>query len=501
MKWRLIREQIKEDRGATLMMVAGMLTALMAVSAFAVDLGWLYLNTSRLQKAADSAALAGVVNLPTSPAGADADAQSASAANQFPIGNPAYNTFASQVLPDNTYEVTLGTQVQSFFLRVVGFSDFNITRTSTAQYVLPVPMGSPANCFGIGDPSVLANFPAGSGTAAAEALCDDYAQNFWGAVNGPQTAKEHGDPYMPACITSSGGSCSGGPNTEYNPTDHYFYGIEVPAGKSFLDVWVYDFAFYDRGNFNLETGDSDSLGGSTSGGAHTTISLGRPDLTPYDPADNPIECTVTVNSESSSGTFRNLWAKLCPTVSNPANGLWVVQVSTSGNIGGSNQYSLLANSDNISSSSMPRIYGINDMSIFTNDTDGLATVWLAEILPVHAGKKLVLRFFDPGESAPPAVMQVRKPGGGAATGCSWTSDNGSSGNSCTIVTANGGGSIFNGDWIDMVIDIPSNYNCTQSDNGYSGCYWTMMLNLQTSHDRTTWAARVIGNPVRLVPNN
>ena len=28
----------------------------------------------------------------------------------------------------------------------------------------------------------------------------------------------------------------------------------------------------------------------------------------------------------------------------------------------------------------------------------------------------------------------------------------------------------------------------------------MNLNLQTSHDRTTWSARVIGNPVRLVPN-
>ncbi len=500
MKWRLIREQIKEDRGATLMMVAGMLTALMAVSAFAVDLGWLYLNTSRLQKAADAAALAGVVNLPTSPPGADTDAQSASAANQFPIGNPAYNTFASQILPDNKYQVTLGTQVQSFFLRVVGFTSFDITRTSTAQYVLPVPMGSPANCFGIGDLSVLNNFPGGSGTGAAQALCDDYAQNFWGSVNGTHTAKEHGDPYMPACITSSGGSCSGS-NAEHNTTNHYFYGIEVPAGKSFLDVWVYDLGFYDRNNFNLETGDTDNLSGTTAGGANTTMSLGRPDLTPYDPTDNPIQCTVTVNSGSSSGTYRNLWARLCPQVSNPANGLWVVKISTSGNIGGSNQYSLLANSDNISAASMPRIYGINDMSIFTNEASGNATVWLAEILPVHAGKKLVLRFFDPGESAPPATMTVLTPSGAVASNCSWTSDNGSSGSSCSIITANGGGAIFNADWIDMIIDIPAAYNCNPAANGYSGCYWKMNLDLQTSHDRTTWAATVIGNPVRLVPNN
>ncbi len=497
MKWRLIREQIKEDRGATLMMVAGMLTALMAVSAFAVDLGWLYLNTSRLQKAADAAALAGVVNLPTSPAGADTDARGASAANQFPIGNPAYNTFVSQILPDNKYQVTLGTQVQSFFLRVVGFSDFDIRRTSTAQYVLPVPMGSPANCFGIGDVSVLNSFP---GNSAARDLCDDYAQNFWGAVNGTHTAKEHGDPYMPACITSSGGSCSGGPNTQYDDAKHYFYGIEVPAGKNLLEVWAYDFGFYDRNNFNLETGDSE-LGGSSCCGADTTITVGRPDLTPYDPTDNPVQCTFTVPTGSSSGTYMNRWVNVCGSIANPAAGLWVVQVSTSGNDGGSNQYSLLTNSDNISSSSMPRIYGINDMSIFTNDTDGNATVWLAEILPVHAGKKLVLRFYDPGESAPPATMTVLTPTGSVATNCSWTSDNGSSGSSCAITTATAGGAIFNADWIDMTIDIPAAYNCTQSANGYSGCYWKMNLDLQTSHDRTTWAATVIGNPVRLVPNN
>jgi hypothetical protein len=52
----------------------------------------------------------------------------------------------------------------------------------------------------------------------------------------------------------------------------------------------------------------------------------------------------------------------------------------------------------------------------------------------------------------------------------------------------------------MIIDIPSSYTCTQSANGFSGCYWRMNLDLQTSHDRTTWSARVIGNPVRLVPN-
>jgi hypothetical protein len=487
------------ERGVALLWVAGMLVALLGVSAFAVDLGWLYLNTSRLQKAADAAALAGVVNLPALPAQADADAQSAAAANKFPVGNPVSNTFSSEILIDNTYEVTLGSQVSTFFLKVLGINSFAIQRVATAQYVLPVPMGSPANCFGVGDTSILdgARFPTGSGTFNARDLCDNYTQNFWAAVNGQQTAREHGDPYMTACVTSSGGSCSGA-NPEYDRDRHYFYGIEVPAGKTFLDVWLYDAGFYARSGF-AETGDS-NLGGSTSGGANMVFTLKRPDATPHDPADNPVHCTLTVNSEASSSTYKNLWARVCSQIANPAQGMWVLQVQTSGNIGGTSHYSIMTNTNGISAASNPRVYAINDMGIFTNEASGNATVWLAEILPIHAGKKLVLQFFDPGESAPPATMTVQTPSGATAGSCVWTSDNGSNGSSCVITTANASGSLFNGRWITLTINIPSTYTCTASANGNSGCYWKMNLALQTSHDRTTWTARVIGNPVRLVPN-
>jgi hypothetical protein len=46
----------------------------------------------------------------------------------------------------------------------------------------------------------------------------------------------------------------------------------------------------------------------------------------------------------------------------------------------------------------------------------------------------------------------------------------------------------------VTIDISPTYTCT------TNCWWTMDLELNTPHDRTTWEARVIGNPVRLVPN-
>jgi hypothetical protein len=97
-------------------------------------------------------------------------------------------------------------------------------------------------------------------------------------------------------------------------------------------------------------------------------------------------------------------------------------------------------------------------------------------------------------------MTVKNPSGATASSCSWTADNGSNGTSCAITTANGSGSLFNGRWITLLINIPTNYTCDPAANGNSGCYWKMNLDLNTSHDRTTWSARVIGNPVRLVPN-
>ena len=499
-------EPPKGERGVVMLWVAGMLVALLGVSAFAVDLGWLYLNTSRLQKAADAAALAGVVNLPASVVQANADAQGAASANKFPIGNPITNTFASQVLTDNQYEVTLGTRVGTFFLKVLGINSFAVSRVATAQYVLPVPMGSPANCFGIGNTIALeaARFPSGQSPDAARGLCDDYTQNFWAAVNGQQTAKEQGDPYMAACFTSSLGSCSGSPNPndEWNTVQHYYYGITVPAGTTFLDVWLYDIGFYDRNDFDVDTGDFDwNGGGSTAGGANTVVRLLRPDLTPYDNTDNPFACSRTVNSGASAATFQNQWRRVCASPAGPYTGTWILQVSTTGAIGGTNQYSLLVNTSNIGpGAAMPRIYGINDMSIFTNQPTGTAVVWLAEILPVHAGKKLQLNFFDGGESAPPATMTVKNPAGATASNCTWTATNGATGSSCAITTANGGGAIFNNHWITITIDIPSNYTCDPAANNNSGCYWKMDLATTASHDRTTWSARVIGNPVRLVPN-
>lgn len=494
------RLALKEERGAALVWVAGSLVMLLAFSALAVDLAWLYLNTSRLQNAADASALAAVVNAPGFMGLAQSDAEDAATANGFPVGGA--NTVGTTLLNDNTVQATLTTAVPTYFLKVLGFNSFDVTRRSTAQYVKPVPMGSPSNCFGIGYAAAL---PAGG--------CGGSTQNFWAAIQGQATAKEHGDPYATRCDWSAGGNCndsvndgSGAPwdtnadpnNPTFRPSG-YYYAVDIPTGKSSFTVQIYDAGFYDRSSFG-ETGDEEGLTKSSSGGTNMHYQLYMVDTTPLDPTDNvPIGgCALTVNSGSASGTYRNQWRSLC-TISSPTAGIYVLRVWSSGaNIGGSNSYSLNVTAN---PGGGVRFYAINDMSIFTNAPSGQATVYLAEIAEVHAGKRLELKFFDPGEGGGNAFMAVQMPNGTIPT-CTWYAED-MDGNTtapvtgpCRIQTTVSGTAQFNKQWITASIDIPDPgvYVCG------ADCYWTMDLDLNTSHDRTTWQARVIGNPVRLVPN-
>src|SRR5690606_24526975 len=101
------------DRGAALPFVAGVLAALLGLAALAVDLGWIYLNAPRLQRAADAAALAGVVHLPAFPNRVEADAIAGATANGFEPGEGA-NTLSWRAVSDNKLEVTLTSEAPSF---------------------------------------------------------------------------------------------------------------------------------------------------------------------------------------------------------------------------------------------------------------------------------------------------------------------------------------------------------------------------------------------------
>jgi hypothetical protein len=484
----------EREKGAALPFVAVLLVLLLGVSAFAIDLGWIYLSGARLQRAADSSALAGVVYLPGDMAnveakavdGANANGWDVGSVNGVPLAGGGADTLDYQSLADNKLEVTLAATIPTFFLKVLGIETFDISRTATAEYVKPVPIGSPDPCFGIGRTTLH----GGDCNPAT-------AQRFWAAISGPLTNKWNGDARATRFWDDDGTWNQEFANTQHRPNGYYL-AVDVPTGVSGLTVSVYDAGFYDRGSFDNETGDRTQ---DTGGGANTHFQLYRFDSTPLGPTDNTVisGCSTgtgrfDINSEASSGTYENQWRTLCALSGSVPAGIYVVRVWTTGDLGGTNQYAVRANT---STGPNARVYGINDISIFTNQS-GTSTLNVAEVAPVHQGKTLELSFYDPGEDDANAYMTVKNPAGSTAT-CDWVAKNeagttvrSGSGN-CRIQTSDGS-SFFQGLWVTAQVEIPDAYTCS------SNCWWKMEIENSEPHDRTTWAARIIGNPVRLVPN-
>ncbi|MGH8872962.1 MAG: pilus assembly protein TadG-related protein [Acidimicrobiia bacterium] len=477
------------DRGAALPFVAVLLVLLLGIAAFAIDLGWLYLNGARLQRAADSSALAGVVFLPgdipsvvdNAVDGANANGWDIGTVNGVPVVGGGADELEYQSLDDNKLEVTLRTTIPTFFLQVMGIETFDITRVATAEYVKPVPIGSPDPCFGVG----ITSIESGDCDPAS-------AQLFWAAISGPYTNKWNGDAHATKYWDDDGSWNQEFDNDEYRP-EGYYLAVDVPSGASGLTVDIYDAGFYERGSFDFETGDRAQ---NTGGGADTHFQMYMFDSTPLDPTDNTAitGCRFDISSGSSSSTYKNQWRNLCTIGGTVSPGIYVVRIWTDGNDGGTNQYSARANT---TSAANARVYGINDISIFTNQ-GGTSTLNVAEVDEVHRGKTLELRFYDPGEDDEPAWMTVKNPSGNTAT-CEWEATNeagtivdSGSGN-CRIQTSDGS-PLFQGLWVTAQVEIPDSYSCT------SNCWWKMLIENDEPHDRTTWAAKIIGNPVHLVPN-
>ncbi|MGH8916062.1 MAG: pilus assembly protein TadG-related protein, partial [Acidimicrobiia bacterium] len=215
------RRRRERERGAALIWIAGTLVILLSMAAFATDLGWILLWNARLQAAADAAALAGVVNLPGFEDKARADAVLAAGANEFPV--PGRATMTDEVLAENEYRVTLDADVDTFFLRLIGFEKFHLSQTAHAQYIKPVRLGSPENQFG-GPPA-----------------------DFWAAINGRYTEIQQGDPYASQCTSvndeASSPGCKGPTNGDYR-AGGYYYGIEVGPDSDDLSVDIFDGGHY-----------------------------------------------------------------------------------------------------------------------------------------------------------------------------------------------------------------------------------------------------------------
>ncbi|MGZ8784618.1 MAG: pilus assembly protein TadG-related protein, partial [Acidimicrobiia bacterium] len=133
---------MRAEDGAILPFVALVLVVLLGLASFAVDLGWFYLNSTRIQRAAESAALAGVIHMPQAYASkAEPTAIQVAATNGYVDGvdNAAITVTDGLTWSEpNQIEVTISDTVDTFLLRVLGRQNQTITRSAVAEYVPPL---------------------------------------------------------------------------------------------------------------------------------------------------------------------------------------------------------------------------------------------------------------------------------------------------------------------------------------------------------------------------
>ena len=287
---RMDREDpLRADGGQLIVLVALMLVVLFGMVGLVVDFGWYQLNLVKVQRAADAAALAGSVYLPGNVSGASAAALVASTQAGYSNGSGGVvvSTIVDQTNPQ-MLDVEVSAPVRTWFMRLFGVTQFNISRNARAEFVLPVPMGSPLSYFGV---SQLCNgagscsnvtSATGSGTLAT--------QGFWGAVLTKGSNRKSGDAY------SAYYDPSPTVNASYD-AGGYSYIVDFPAGASGGKVWIFDAGFCALGHSAAGTylGTGDHWLNSGNQAVTTEYSLWNMNGTPYSSSDD----TLLVDSGST----------------------------------------------------------------------------------------------------------------------------------------------------------------------------------------------------------
>src|SRR2546425_5413492 len=278
-----------EDGAQALVMIGLSLSLLMAIVGLAIDITWYQLNVDRMQRAADAAALAGVVYLPGNPSGAQTAALNEATKNGYQNGvGGVVVTAAPEVLNTKILGVTVTAPVRTFFARLVGVPTFPGSRNARAEFILPVPMGSPQDYYGINvvcrNSDTSPNCPQVPSATGAGTLAP---LGFFGGVEARGTERQNGDAY----------------STYYNgrPTlnagfdaNGYQYIVEFGPGTVNGSVWLYDPMFCATG---LGTSSGRRLGAgdnwfSTGGiGITTVYNLLDMNGTPYTLGDDTLIAT------------------------------------------------------------------------------------------------------------------------------------------------------------------------------------------------------------------
>ncbi len=219
---RLAESRRKESGYITILLAilvsSGFLMGALAISS---DTARWYDEMNRVQKAADAAALAGVPYLPFDLVNATAQAKAVAKRNGYDdassdvVVTVEVGELASQL------KVTISSRIDNTFGGFIGLSRTTLTRSATADYKGPAPMGSPCNTFG-NEPNAGGgtSSPTPTGSVQGSSPYTNCSRNptFWGVLEGPETGKVQGDRYQTRTCESTGvDGCTGTTNDEYGP--------------------------------------------------------------------------------------------------------------------------------------------------------------------------------------------------------------------------------------------------------------------------------------------
>jgi hypothetical protein len=260
----------RSQAGQAIVLIAFMIIVLFGAVGLAVDGGIAYYYNSAAERAAASAALAGVIFMPRQltpatsiPLGAGNDATDRAlvgarrngfnaAANCVPAGPNnvtvcvgTYTDPVSGKVQDESLQVTVSRGVPTFFMQLFGIGNITVSRTAVAQYLKPLKLGEP--CL----------FPpAGPGDCHTGSTVSQLGTTgfYFLRTEGWSTDRAQGDAYTPN--TNSGcGSCpstdvhqiSGNKGTEVADASlpgpgGYNYVLTVPTGFT-AQLQVYNAVF------------------------------------------------------------------------------------------------------------------------------------------------------------------------------------------------------------------------------------------------------------------
>jgi hypothetical protein len=521
----------KDERGQTLVVAALLLTLLLAIAGIAVDLSWFGFNLIRMQRAADAAALAGVVYLPGDPAGAFSAALAEATKNGYTNGVRGVTVVAQQdPINNRMLGVTVQGPVQTFFAKVVGVATFPGHRRARAEFVLPVPMGSPQDYYGIATLCRNSDAPASCpAVPSATGVGTLAAQGFWGAVITKGGNRGNGDAY----------------STYYNPNptlngaydpNGYSYIVELAPGATGGAVWIFDPIFCATGRRTTPPSQHLGVGEAWYGIAGTRqvtteFKLWSLNGTPYATTDDILIASdgglftnmdfVDKGPEYSGNRdyggfyngassvdcagnpYHNAWWRLA---SGLGEGQYRLQVVTSNGSTVQNGLNNFGIQLTTAFGTGGRIYGQSRMCAYVNVASSTALFYLAQVDAVHAGKTLEIRLFDPGDITN-TTLRIKQPmPSGYADATFKFNATGSSGGAPTsggpqtsLPTSDSTTNFYNNQWVTISIPLPASYSAPTPPGETQPGWWKIEYTVGTGgQDVTTWEVSVRGNPVHLV---